>query len=247
MKDIIKHLKENWIRYGFETIVVVAGILGAFMLNNWNENQKQKIIEIQYLKRLSIDLSNDITYYNRRISDSKSLITVHREFISQLYQKQSSLDDVKNLFANILWNSEQLTSQNSTYIELTNSGNLNVLRNQELRGSVINYYRENNLASIHISEFNEVSSRFLIEVGKQVPNLSKFYSFHDDLYDGVDIIFDEQFDFINDPTSKKFQTIDNAIATYKLKHSVFMDYFRKLKEISNQLYKDIQKELELRK
>ncbi len=39
MKKIIKHLKENWIRHGFETLVITAGILLAFSLNNWNENR----------------------------------------------------------------------------------------------------------------------------------------------------------------------------------------------------------------
>ncbi len=247
MKKIINHLKENWIRHGFETLVVVAGILGAFVLNNWNEQRKQEKLEIQYLDRLTVDLSNDIAYYNRRITDSEALIEDHREFIHQLYQKQSSFDDIKNLFANIMWNSEQLISQNSTYIELINSGKLNIFRNQELKGSIINYYRENALAIIHVSEFNEVSTRHLIEVGKVVPDLSKFYSLHDDLYDGIDIHFDEQFDFFNDPTSIKFKTIEYAIATYKLKHSAFLNHFRTLKEISNQLLQDIHEEVESRK
>ena len=45
MKKIIKHLQENWIRHGFETQVVMVGILGAFTLNNWNEVRKDRIIE----------------------------------------------------------------------------------------------------------------------------------------------------------------------------------------------------------
>ncbi len=48
MNKILNHLKENWIRYGFETLVVTVGILGAFMLNNWNQN-RIKLKEEQHL------------------------------------------------------------------------------------------------------------------------------------------------------------------------------------------------------
>jgi len=33
MKKILNHLKGNWIRHGFETLVVVVGILGLAYVN----------------------------------------------------------------------------------------------------------------------------------------------------------------------------------------------------------------------
>jgi len=42
MKKVIDHLKGNWIRHGFETLVVIIGVLGAYTLNNWNEGRKVK-------------------------------------------------------------------------------------------------------------------------------------------------------------------------------------------------------------
>ncbi len=34
MKKIINHLKENWIKHGFETLYVIVGILMAFGLSD---------------------------------------------------------------------------------------------------------------------------------------------------------------------------------------------------------------------
>ena len=48
MKKIINHLKENWIRHGFETLVVAVGILVAFTLNNWNEGRKTTLEDKRY-------------------------------------------------------------------------------------------------------------------------------------------------------------------------------------------------------
>ncbi len=52
MKRIIQHLKSDWYKYALELIVITAGILGAFALNNWNENRKETEIEKRFLTNL---------------------------------------------------------------------------------------------------------------------------------------------------------------------------------------------------
>ncbi|MCK5279209.1 MAG: hypothetical protein KAK04_11730 [Cyclobacteriaceae bacterium] len=71
---VFTNFKSDWFRYGFETLAVVVGILVAFALDNWNENRKQDLLEIQYLNGLRADLAHDSTYYNLRISDSEWII-----------------------------------------------------------------------------------------------------------------------------------------------------------------------------
>ncbi|TDI68070.1 MAG: hypothetical protein E2O86_07975 [Bacteroidetes bacterium] len=53
MKKILETLKLKWAEYLLETIVIVIGILGAFALNNWNEDKndlKKEYILLQQLK-----------------------------------------------------------------------------------------------------------------------------------------------------------------------------------------------------
>ena len=52
MKKIIEHLRENWIKHGFETLYVIVGILVALGLNNWNEKRKDRILEIDILSEI---------------------------------------------------------------------------------------------------------------------------------------------------------------------------------------------------
>jgi hypothetical protein len=52
MKKIINHLKDNWVALGFETLAIIIGIWGAFLLNNWNEDRKQRTREVQLLTEL---------------------------------------------------------------------------------------------------------------------------------------------------------------------------------------------------
>jgi len=243
---VFNHLKSDWFRYGFETIAVVVGILVAFALDNWNEGRKQEILEIQYLNGLKADVANDTAYYNRRISDSEGVIEDNSNHILQMYQNQLSLEEVKNLLSSANWNSEHLTTQNSTYIDLTNSGSLSIIRNQVLKELFIDYYRENERAAAHIIEFNEVSSRSLVEVGNVIRNYGKFFHFNEDLYGDENKFFDGEWEFINHPTSHKFQILEYALGTYRLKHREFLDHFRALKSLSAQLIEEIQKELDSR-
>jgi len=243
---VFKHLRSDWFRYGFETIAVVVGILVAFGLDNWNEERKQELLEIEYLNGLATDLANDTIYYNRRIANSEWIVEHHLDFIQQMYHTQNSLEDVRKLFKDVDYNSEHLTTQNSTYIELINSGNLSILSNAVLKGLIIDYYRENERAAEHVSEFNEVSSRHLVDIGKVVRNYSKLHNFQIDIYDDTFTITKEEWDFMNDPLSEKFQTIEYAVVVYRLKHSAFLNHFGSLKKLSIQLINAIYDELEIR-
>ena len=67
MKKILNHLKENWIRHGFETLVVTIGILGAFALNTGNENRKNILIRNDLLK----SVHHEFVYNKERLERIK--------------------------------------------------------------------------------------------------------------------------------------------------------------------------------
>jgi len=67
MKTIFIHLKENWIKYGFETLAFLVSILVAFSLNNWNEERKDRILEIEILFEIRQNLIQDLADHNQNI------------------------------------------------------------------------------------------------------------------------------------------------------------------------------------
>lgn len=66
MQKILQNLRENWITYGFETLVVIVGILGAFALNNWGEQRKQHTQDIEFLKNIKIELEKDLGSFSQQ-------------------------------------------------------------------------------------------------------------------------------------------------------------------------------------
>jgi hypothetical protein len=67
MKKVINHLKENWIKHGFETLYVIVGILVALSLDNWNEERKEGILEIEILSEIKENLIQEFEDHNQNI------------------------------------------------------------------------------------------------------------------------------------------------------------------------------------
>jgi len=228
-----------------EIALVMIGILLALQVNNWNENRKKEIFEIQYLGSLIEDLEIDTLYYTHRSERSQNVIDKNRQIIRLMYQIQETVEDVEELYANIKWDSEELTIQNATYIELTNSGNLNIFKNQNLKNSIIFYYREMERTARNIKEFDEVSTRHLIHLAQIHPNRTKFHAPFKNSFADLPV-YENDWAFMNDPSSEKFQFFTFTLAIYKLKHERYLNHFKTLKNMSTQLITDIQLELESR-
>lgn len=59
MKKIAATLGQKWPEYVLEVLVITVGIVGAFALNNWNEDRKSRSEEIKILREILANLQED--------------------------------------------------------------------------------------------------------------------------------------------------------------------------------------------
>lgn len=131
MKKIIAHLKENWIKYGFETLVITAGIILAFGLNNWNEGRKEKIVEREFL----IDIRNSLQTlgndYQRELLSIKQALEDNEAILRVIDEDLPYSNSLDTAFVN-LFTCSSLWVDYGAYESLKANG-LKTITNESLR------------------------------------------------------------------------------------------------------------------
>lgn len=127
-----------------EIILVVIGILIALQINNLNQERKQKNLTSIYLNNLKLDLLFDLEsiednmlkldfyeeegYYSMNVLEGKIVEVDHTRFLKSL-----------------IWNNhfQPIQPSRSTYQDLISSGNIKLIKNNDLKVALAKYYMEN--------------------------------------------------------------------------------------------------------
>ena len=99
MKTIFIHLKENWIKYGFETLAFLVSLSVAFSLNNWNEERKDRILEIEILFEIRQNLIQDLADHNQNIDFLNHVVRSSEIVMDHLNNDLPYHDSLANHFA----------------------------------------------------------------------------------------------------------------------------------------------------
>ena len=169
IKNIYKNFIENWISYGFETIVVIFGILIAFTLQNWNEARKDSIQEVKYLKRIQNDLALDTAFFNRSVELCKEMAKQNQNALKVAYDEQKTLEQFRYFVDQLNSYSIPFQIHNATYLDLINTGNINIFRNDSLKNEIFQYYNYCQFIEKDLDDLNNFDTQLrIISVSKGV-------------------------------------------------------------------------------
>lgn len=210
-----------------EIILVVIGILIAVQINNLNESRKVANQEKIFLQRIHADLVADTLYFHRRINDSKQQIQDHYKYVHKSYAKPINLEGFKELISLPSFSAEHLTIQNATYLELINTGKIDIIHNDSIKIAIIDLNRKYESVGKHIQEINEFTTTLWSDWNQTVMNI-KYRERLSALFDKDYMLNTEQWKWINNPNSEKFRKTENTIGFYYAKHLFFIENFDQL-------------------
>ena len=144
MNKIINHLKENWIKYGFETFVITIGILGAFTLNNWNSNRIDRLKERDYIERLSQEINGDIIHY-KELKERFETKRNRLYRITQIWRSSSStISDSIQYISDFFQagNISTVYKEPIIWTELIQNGDLKLIKDKDLTNAMITYHSQ---------------------------------------------------------------------------------------------------------
>ena len=140
-KLIVENKISKYLLYAVgEILLVMFGILMALQVNNWNNNNKDKKLEIQYISGLIIDLQEDSIAISNLIKDSDEQVRrkakLYEYFEGQLFSNDSIYD-----FFSMQWGmSVSFNPITTTFDEMKSTGRISVIQNSDLRKKIIKTY-----------------------------------------------------------------------------------------------------------
>lgn len=173
MRKIIETLRLKWTEYLIEVFVITLGILGAYWLDDWNENRKNAIEGRLYMERLLADLEKDVEVhseyeaYSFRVHQSILLLVDALEEKNLQPEDQAGFEFALHTFYRTAGFSSNLT----TYKELVSSGKLNLIRNMELRNSLSHYADD-------IESMRTVRERYAANILEHTFYVDKYVKLH---------------------------------------------------------------------
>jgi hypothetical protein len=114
-----------------EIILVVIGILIALQINDWNQNQKNKIRENQLLSEMYNELKTDHEVMLWKIDESKTKLNATQSLINVIDQRILYHDSLNSHFSNAVIYTDFMPLV-STYETINNIG-FSIIRNDSLR------------------------------------------------------------------------------------------------------------------
>ncbi len=121
-----------------EIALVVIGILIALSINNWNEWSKDRNIEQEYLVGLKKEFEYNLQDLEDNISRNENIMDNTRKFLQDVgpSTQVSDIETIREHVGNIMAKAIGIDPSPGVLEDLISSGNLNILRNKELRSAL---------------------------------------------------------------------------------------------------------------
>lgn len=142
MKRIFTLLKEKWPEFLLEILAIILGILGAYALNNWNEQTKERALEKEYLVRLVEDLAKDTTNITMEIRLARLRLDEARAIYGIITSERPAIADTAHFVMAIqmIGRTNRPIIHADTFEDLISSGNANLIKNKALFNATSSYY-----------------------------------------------------------------------------------------------------------
>ena len=148
----------SYLKYAIgEILLVVIGILIALSINNWNEERKELNLEEQLLNALRIDLIKNQDKIRRLIHFDSSFVARNDILLNLLKDKYSTYNDSLQKYFGRINTYVTFFPQQMAYENLKAKG-LGIIRNDTIRGNLVELYDETYFHSLHIGERKSLSN-----------------------------------------------------------------------------------------
>ena len=143
LRKVIRHVREqSWTAIAIDFLIVVLGVVVGIQVSNWNEARIESQRANSYLLRIQADIEADIQAVERRHAYWTRVVQYGHAAIA--YAEEGKLSEGSR-WQTVLafYQASQVApyrSEDTTYRELLNAGDLGLIRNEKLRDALAKFY-----------------------------------------------------------------------------------------------------------
>lgn len=204
MKIIFKTLKEKWPEYFLEILVITMGILGALVLNNWNDGRKASDVQQKTMERMIDDLESDLKRY-KFLTESFEKRIGRCDSVLALIERQKTIDERKAIISVHMINFYLVEANTTTFEEMLNTSRIYSLKNDRLRKRIIYYYKNVNKWSTYVEKYNNQLRDKMVQQG-----LNDYWVIQDAIRRGKSLDLDK-YPWLGEVYSREMNDIETLV------------------------------------
>lgn len=142
LRRVIAHFrKQEWTAIFLDFLIVVAGILLAFQITEWNEARRDRALEHEYLERLHADMENTLESRGRAAQWDETRLAQQALVLNALRTGVLREEDRGAFNTGLAWFGfvSGPEVQWATVDELRSTGAMNLIRNVSLRKRILEF------------------------------------------------------------------------------------------------------------
>ncbi len=143
LQKIARSIREqDWFVVVVELLVVVVGLVMAFQVDRWREAGNEREQEQNYLSRLTADIESDLPAIQFAIELQTIRLGMAKQLMAAVENPETAVEDPVLFLAAIDQAAFTYTPllASHTFEDLRSTGNMRLIRNQELKAVLFDYY-----------------------------------------------------------------------------------------------------------
>ena len=129
----------NWKKLFLELMVVFLGVSGSFFINNWRDSKNNIELEQRYINSFVQNIDSNIVFLKNDIGVDTVALSTLKNKMNILEKGDVHSDSLMSIIQIVLYVSK-LDLQKSTFDDIKYSGNLNIIRDYNIKEKIISYY-----------------------------------------------------------------------------------------------------------
>jgi len=142
LRRVIAHFKkQEWTAIAIDFLIVVVGVFIGIQVSNWNAARADQVRAYGFLERIRADLDVDLVSYRDRLGFWRAVSGYGAKGLA--YAETGETEETKWQILLAFFQASQVAEQittNTTYEELKSTGELGLIGDIALRGSLASYY-----------------------------------------------------------------------------------------------------------